>query len=140
MKPKKPKYEDFKTICSANGGIISGIAAYFGVERKTIYNWCEADDKFKEALEDSRENFLDLAENRLQTLVKGIPEIEENEYGQRVQVGWKVAPDNASVFFVLKTKGKGRGYSERQDINMNANVSMEGHIDIDQWIKEKSKK
>ncbi|MBF0651260.1 hypothetical protein IR083_20795 [Dysgonomonas sp. GY75] len=140
MKPKKPKYEDFKTVCSANGGIISGIAAYFGVERKTIYRWCDADEKFKEALEDSRENFLDLAENRLQTLVKGIPEFGENENGHRVQVGWKVPPDNASVFFVLKTKGKKRGYCERQDINMNANVSMEGHIDIDQWIKDKSKK
>lgn len=136
MKPKKPKYEDFKKICNAKSGIISGIAVHFGVERKTIYNWCDADKKFKEVLEDSRELFLDVAETRLQSLVNGVPEYDND--GKFI--GWKTPPSEAAVFFTLKTRGKNRGYSERQDINMNANVSMEGHIDIDEWIKNKSKK
>lgn len=139
MATKKPNVENFRKICRQYDGIISGIAAYFGVERQTVYNWCKS-KAFQQALDDARENFLDIAETRLQTLVKGIPKTEKNENGQLVQVGWETAPDNASIFFVLKTKGKNRGYSERQDINMNANVSMEGHIDIDQWIKDKSKK
>ena len=50
MKPKKPKCEDFKKICNAKGGIISGIAAQFGVERQTIYKWCEKDSKFNQAI------------------------------------------------------------------------------------------
>lgn len=69
----KPPIEQFEQIANACGGILSDIAANFKVARGTVYAWCEADPEFKQALEDSRERFIDLAESNLRKLVAGIP-------------------------------------------------------------------
>ncbi len=82
------------------GGILSDIAANFGVTRQSVYNWCEADSEFKQALEDSRERFLDLAESNLRKLV----------------AGWVERPSETAIIFTLKTRGKKRGYVERQEV------------------------
>lgn len=138
MATKRPNIGEFKKICRVYDGIISGIASYFKVERQTVYNWCK-NEKYQQALDDAKENFLDIAETRLQTLIKGIPKVEKNETGQSVQVGWEVPPDNASIFFFLKTKGKKRGFSERQEIDMNASIDMKAGITMEDFIKERFK-
>ena len=98
------------------GGILSDIAAHIGVDRVTVYAWCNDDPEFKQALEDSRERFLDLAESNLRKLVAGVPAIEKDENGEKRFAGWIERPSETAIIFTLKTRGKKRGYVERQEV------------------------
>ena len=88
MPSKKPKLDTFRKVANACGGILSDIAANLGVERSTIYTWCNDDEQFAQALEDSRERFVDLAESNLRKLVAGVPAIEKDENGEKRFAGW----------------------------------------------------
>lgn len=134
----KPTLEEFQQIANASGGVLSDIAANFQVARTTVYNWCEADEEFSQALEDSRERFVDIAESNLKKLVTGIPRIEKDENGNNIMSGWIERPSETSIIFTLKTRGKKRGYVERQEVD--ANVNMKGSIDIKEWVKDRLKK
>lgn len=112
----KPSIEQFTHVANACGGILSDIAANFSVTRQTVYNWCEANTEFKQALEDSRERFVDLAESNLRKLVAGVPAIEKDENGEKRFAGWIERPSETAIIFTLKTRGKKRGYVERQEV------------------------
>lgn len=112
----KPSIEQFTHVANACGGILSDIAANFSVTRQTVYNWCEENTKFKQALEDSRERFVDLAESNLRKLVAGVPAIEKDENGEKRFAGWIERPSETAIIFTLKTRGKKRGYVERQEV------------------------
>jgi NADH:ubiquinone oxidoreductase subunit E len=133
---KKPNIDNFRKVCNAKSGIISNIAYAFGVDRTTVYDWCEKYPQYKEALNNSREVFLDVAESNLQTLVKGIPNYREED-GKKIFEGWIEKPSESAIIFVLRTIGKKRGYTEKQEVEMNANLT--GSISIDEWIKDRIK-
>ena len=116
MPSKKPKLDTFRKVANACGGILSDIAANLGVERSTIYTWCNDDEQFAQALEDSRERFVDLAESNLRKLVAGVPAIEKDENGEKRFAGWIERPSETAIIFTLKTRGKKRGYVERQEV------------------------
>lgn len=69
--------------------------------RTTYYRWME-NEEFKAEVENINESYIDLAETQLRMAV--------------------TRGDMNAVFFLLKTKGKGRGYVERveQDVSVNA--------------------
>lgn len=69
-----------------------------GIARQTYYNWIEQDLEFKKELEsiEPKERFLDFLEGKL---------VEKINKG-----------DTTSIIFALKTRGKKRGYVERQEI------------------------
>ena len=79
MPSKKPKLDTFRKVANACGGILSDIAANLGVERSTIYTWC-------------------------------------NENGEKRFAGWIERPSETAIIFTLKTRGKKRGYVERQEV------------------------
>jgi hypothetical protein len=84
------------------------------VSRQTYYNWIEQDTEFKAELDaiEPAEVFIDFAENGL---VK------------KIQDG-----DTTAIIFALKTKGKKRGYVERQEIDHSGRVGItliEGETD-----------
>lgn len=117
---KKPNIATFRKIANSCGGILSDIAAHIGVDRVTVYAWCNDDPEFKQALEDSRERFLDLAESNLRKLVAGVPAIEKDENGEKRFAGWIERPSETAIIFTLKTRGKktgicrtSRGYRSR---------------------------
>lgn len=112
----KPSIEQFEQITNACGGILSDIAANFKVARNTVYAWCRNDPEFKQALEDSRERFIDLAESNLRKLVAGVPAIKKDEMGNSRFAGWVERPSETAIIFTLKTRGKKRGYVERQEV------------------------
>ncbi len=116
MPSKKPTIDVFRKVANACGGILSDIAANIGVERSTVYTWCAEDMAFKQALEDSRERFVDLAESNLRKLVAGVPAIEKDENGEKRFAGWIERPSETAIIFTLKTRGKKRGYIERSEI------------------------
>lgn len=134
----KPSIEQFTHVANACGGILSDIAANFGVTRQSVYNWCEEDTEFKQALEDSRERFIDLAESNLRKLVAGVPATEIDENGNKYFAGWIERPSETSIIFTLKTRGKKRGYVERQEVE--ADVNMKGSIKIRDWVKDRLNK
>lgn len=138
MPSKKPTIDVFRKVANACGGILSDIAANIGVERSTVYTWCDEDTTFKQALEDSRERFVDLAESNLRKLVAGVPAIEKDENGEKRFAGWIERPSETAIIFTLKTRGKKRGYIERSEVE--ADVSMKGSINIRDWVKDRLQK
>lgn len=77
-------------------GIVTQACKVVGIARQTHYNWLESDDEYKQAVQDLGDVALDFAESKLHKLIdSGNP---------------------AATIFYLKTKGKNRGYVERQEI------------------------
>jgi len=82
----------------ASLGIVSTAAPKANIHRGTHYRWMEEDSDYKKAVEAVQDSVLDFAESHLYKLVK-----EGNP---------------AATIFFLKTKGKKRGYVERQEIEV----------------------
>lgn len=89
-----------KAILSAleeSCGIISTACKSIDMPRSTFYNWMNADPEFKAAVEELQEYTLDVVESELHKQIK--------------------KGDTTAIIFYLKTKGKKRGYIERQEID-----------------------
>lgn len=76
-------------------GVVTTAAKQAGINRKTHYEWLKEDPDYKAQVEDVANIALDFAESQLHK------QIQEGEV--------------SSTIFFLKTKGKGRGYIERQE-------------------------
>jgi len=79
-------------------GIVSTACKMVDISRQTHYAWLKADEQYKSAVNSIQDSVLDFAESHLYKLVK-----EGNP---------------AATIFFLKTKGKKRGYIERQEIEV----------------------
>lgn len=132
---KRPSKELFRKVCEANAGIIGDVASALRVRRSTVYMWCSKYPEFRQALDDARETFLDLAESNLRKLVAGVPAIETDENGNKRFAGWIERPSETAIIFTLKTRGKSRGYVERSEIA--ADVHLRGSINIREWVKDR---
>ena len=75
-------------------GIISTACKEVGCSRRTFYDLLEEDEEFKENYEELSEVSLDFVESKLHELIR-----QENP---------------TAIIFYLKTKGKKRGYTEKQ--------------------------
>jgi hypothetical protein len=80
----------------ASLGVVTTACKKVGVSRGTYYLYYNEDDEFKAAVDDLQNVALDFAESQLPK-----------------QISEGSAP--ATIFF-LKTKGKKRGYVERQEV------------------------
>ena len=77
-------------------GVVSTACKAAGISRDTHYRWLKEDPDYKAQVEELSEVAVDFAESHLHKLIKdGNP---------------------AATIFFLKTKGKNRGYVERQEI------------------------
>ena len=77
-------------------GIVKTACEEVGIARQTHYNWMQSDPNYKDDVEAIAEGVIDFAESKLHNLIdKG---------------------DTAATIFYMKTKGKRRGYIERQEI------------------------
>jgi hypothetical protein len=98
-------------------GVVTSACKDAKIDRVTHYRWLQSDEEYKRKVDDIENVAIDFAESRLFGNIKN--------------------GDVASTIFFLKTKGKQRGYTEKQEIDMNANLK--GSISIDEWIKGKIK-
>ena len=78
-------------------GVVTTACEKADVSRRVYYDWMKKDPKFRADVNDMNEVALDFAESQL---FKNIQNGKE-----------------ASTIFYLKTKGKKRGYIERQEID-----------------------
>jgi hypothetical protein len=98
MNPTKPtdKKKAMLEALEKALGVITQACKSVGIHRSTHYDWMQTDDGYRAAVDDIQEVAVDFAESHLHKLIKdGNP---------------------AATIFFLKTKGKGRGYVERQEI------------------------
>ena len=77
-------------------GNVSSACKLLHISRNCFYEWMKSDPIFKDSIEEIDESCLDFSETMLKKNVRDGKE--------------------ASIFFHLKTKGKSRGYVEREEI------------------------
>ena len=97
------KKKNFIEALRNNLGHISNACESANISRKTYYNWIDKDKDFKEDVDHVQDSLLDLAESKL------LENIENNE--------------NTAIIFYLKTKGKKRGYIEKQEVEVVKPIS-----------------
>ncbi len=77
-------------------GVVTTACKQTGVNRSTFYEWYNKDEDFKKEVDSISDIALDFAESQLHKQIQG--------------------GNPTSTIFYLKTKGKRRGYVERQEI------------------------
>jgi len=92
------KLERKERIIKAIGesqGLLTLAAAKAGIKYRTLWQYGKEFPEIREAMDEAKERMLDFAEGKL---------------FQSIQEG-----NMTAIIFFLKTKGKGRGYIERQE-------------------------
>lgn len=77
-------------------GVVTIACKNAGVSRSAFYEWLKDDADFAARVEDAREQAVDYVEGKLFDLIDG--------------------KDTTATIFFLKTRGKSRGYVERQEV------------------------
>jgi hypothetical protein len=81
-------------------GVVTSACKTVGVGRTTHYLWLQEDAEYKAAVEELSDVAIDFAESQLHKQIKD-------------------GNSTATIFF-LKTKGKKRGYVERQEVDVSS--------------------
>ncbi len=84
-----------QALLDANG-ILAQAAKNLGCTRQTVYNYINKHETVKAAYEEANETTIDFVESKLM---------------EQVRVG-----NITAIIFFLKTKGRNRGYVERQEV------------------------
>jgi len=91
--------KEFLEALERSLGVVTTAAKSCNIARTTHYRWIEEDADYADAVKDIQESAIDFAESSLHQQIKD-----------------KVP---SSTIFYLKTKGKNRGYVEKQQIEIN---------------------
>lgn len=89
-------------------GVVSSACKKAKVGRTQFYNWLKEDEEFAKAVNDVENIALDF--------------VETQHYNQ-IKEG-----NVSSIIFHLKTKGRKRGYQEKQEIQHTGNMSFNGIV------------
>ena len=81
-------------------GLVKNVCKSLGIARSTFYERVNKDEEIYDALQEAREEILDLGESKLIELVE-----EKNPQ---------------AIFFMLKTIGRSRGYIEKQEVEQTS--------------------
>ena len=93
---REKKKEDFIEVYSQKANNVHLTCKTLGIERGTFYKWLKEDDEFKEKILNLEEGDIDSAETALKRQI--------------------LDGNITAIIFYLKTKGKNRGYVERQEL------------------------
>lgn len=96
-------------------GVVTNACRNVGCHRSTFYDYYSKDKKFKKQVDDIQEVALDFAESQLH---------------KQIQEG-----NTTATIFLLKTKGKKRGYVERQEIQHDGSIESK----LIEWTPAKDK-
>ena len=91
-------------------GVVTTACKQVGIGRTTFYNYYNEDKEFAKKVDDIENVALDFAESQLH---------------KQIQDG-----STAATIFLLKTKGKKRGYVERQEITGADGIPKDVKIEI----------
>jgi hypothetical protein len=99
-------------------GVVTTACKSVGIGRTQFYNWLKQDEDFAVLVEDIQNIALDFAESQLHK-----------------QIG---DGNTSATIFYLKTKGKNRGYIERQEITGADGMPTNFQIEIIGSTKDKN--
>lgn len=99
----------FKKAVEGSGGIKSTIATRLSVTRRGLYQWIEKHPQVNKLITDESEIILDMAENKLQTII---------QFGDI-----KDSTTLGATKYLLATKGKSRGFIEKSEIEHSGGVT-----------------
>ena len=99
MAQKTTKKDTFLKCLQEQHGHITMACESANIPRRTYYNWIEKDPKFKEQVDAVNEGLVDHVEHQLL---------------KKIDMG-----DTTAIIFYLKTKGKNRGYVEKQEVSLS---------------------
>ena len=98
-------------------GVVTTACRVVGIGRTTFYEWMQKDPEFAKSVKDIEGVALDFAESQLHKQIgDGVP---------------------SSTMFYLKTKGKKRGYIERQEISGVEGMPLNVKVEIIDKIEDK---
>jgi len=94
-------------------GIVTYAAKEIDIDRVTHYRWLDTDPEYKKAVEDIDNVALDHTESKLHQLIEGVwMETKPDKEGETIV--YQVPPNVSAVIYHLKTRGKKRGYVEKE--------------------------
>ena len=96
------KKEKFLRILEQKNFNVTSACKATNIGRRTYYNWLE-DEEFNQSIEDLKETEIDTVESELHKLIK--------------------SGNPVAIIFYLKTKGKSRGYIEKQELEYTKHIS-----------------
>lgn len=102
--------EKFLEVYKVNTKSITDACEAAGISRRTYYYWIEQDEEFAASIKEIDESLIDFAESKL------FENIEGNKTNE--------------ILFYLKTKGKNRGYVERQEHQIDGGFPSKIQIEI----------
>ena len=105
----------FLEVYASKMGNVSKACEAANISRQTYYDWMK-DETFANQVEEVREGLIDFAEHQLLSNIKD---------GR-----------TAEILFYLKTKGKKRGYIERQEVDTVGDKMFEVKIMKDETDKD----
>lgn len=85
-------------------GVVTTACRIVDIARQTHYEWYREDEAYKEAVDDIADIALDFAESQLHKQIKD--------------------GEVSSTIFYLKTKGKKRGYIEKNEIDLTGQIGI----------------
>lgn len=92
-------------------GVVSPACELVGIARSTHYRWMETDNEYKVLVNDIQNFQLDFVESKL------FENVNSN--------------DTTAIIFYLKTRGRERGYIEKQEIKHDFEKPIFKAIDLD---------
>lgn len=105
--PSKKRQQTAKKIIKAiegSHGLLTIAAQKCGLNRSTVWRYVQDYPSVKKAVEEAQEVMLDFAESKLY---------------KKIDDG-----DMTAIIFYLKTRGKHRGYVERQEIEIPSEIKV----------------
>ena len=99
-------------------GIVSKACEIAKLDRSTFYKYYNEDEQFASDVDNMQEYVLDFAESKLLENIKDKKE--------------------TSIIFYLKTKGRKRGYVEKQDVDITTK-GKEVNIPLTHWVNDGGK-
>jgi len=93
--------KELMSALRSNLGIVSSACEVLGISRTTYYKYYNEDEAFRNEVDTIGEHTLDFVESKLFDLINN--------------------GNVAATIFYMKTKGKRRGYIERQEVEHNTN-------------------
>ena len=109
---KKPSLEKFASVVESCRGVIGKVAEALMVDRTSIYNWCNKDERYQAIIDNYKGKFLDECIKSGRILALGIPKLDS----QKQVIGWKERPDGQMLRYFISTLGRREGYGEQVDI------------------------
>ena len=94
----------FLEALGQRNGLINAASVFTKIPYRTHKNWYDADPEYKDQIDQILETQLDKVES---ALLKRIS-----------------SEDTTAIIFYLKCKGKGRGYIERQELDLGAGTKV----------------